>query len=462
MTHAPSFQPQQADQSPGRPIPKMRGGLPGLGHVGAFVRDAIGLLFEARRQCGDVAHIKVAHMNLVALSGPEASEAFFRAPDSQLDPAEAYKLMVPVFGKDVVYDAPPDKMQAQIKMLQPALRVARMKAYGQLIAEEVAASLESWGDEGEIDFVRYCQTLTNFTSSRCLLGPEFRGEMNEEFSAVYFDLERGITPLAFINPYLPTPSFRLRDKARVRLVEMIGDVMRSRRAIGSEGDDFLQTLMESRYADGRPLSEHEITGMILAAMFAGHHTSSVTAAWTLLELLQDPVSMRRVTGELDRVYGPSGEVTYDSLRDIHETEYAIKETLRLHPPLFMLMRKVKEPFEVCGHVVPPGWFAVLSPTVSHRIPEVYPQPDRFDPQRFAPPIEADRDPFRFLAFGGGRHRCLGNAFALLQIKTIFAILLRSYEFELTGDPVEADFHGLVVGPKLPCRVRYRRLRDKPC
>src|SRR5437667_8283762 len=94
------------------------------------------------------------------------------------------------------------------------------------------------------------------------------------------------------------------------------------------------------------------------------------------------------------------------------------------------------------------------------MPEVFKDPDAFDPDRFAPPREEDKRDFAFIAFGGGRHKCLGNAFAILQIKAILALLLGQYEFELSGDPIAADFHGLVIGPKEPCRVRYRR-RTQP-
>src|SRR5512146_2093288 len=103
---------------------------------------------------------------------------------------------------------------------------------------------------------------------------------------------------------------------------------------------------------------------------------------------------------------------------------------------------------------------VSSPTVSHQIPEVFRDPQKFDPDRYAPPREEDKKDFAYIAFGGGRHKCLGNAFAILQIKAILALLLGQYEFGLAGDAVASDFHGLVVGPKQPCRVRYRK-RPRP-
>src|SRR6266567_4060030 len=117
--------------------PMLRGGLPLLGHTVDFVRDTIGLLERARRECGDVAKFRVVGKDMVLLTGPEVQEAFFRAPDEQLSQSEAYKMMVPVFGKGVVYDNEPAKMIEQLHMLLPALQDRRMRAYGEIIALEV-------------------------------------------------------------------------------------------------------------------------------------------------------------------------------------------------------------------------------------------------------------------------------------------------------------------------------------
>jgi sterol 14-demethylase len=322
----------------------------------------------------------------------------------------------------------------------------------------VEESLQSWGEAGEIELVDYCRVLTNYTSSHCLLGKEFRKGMTEEFARVYAALERGVTPVAYLNAHLPLPSFRERDRARVRLEEMVGRIVDERRRAGREGEDFLQTLMDARYRSGAPLTEHEITGMLVAALFAGHHTSSVTTAWAIIELVNHPPILARVREELDAAFGGGEAVGFASLRNVPLTERTVLEVLRLHPPLFMLVRVAMEDFVYKDYFVPKGSWVLVSPTVTHRIPELFRDPEAFDPDRFAPPRDEDKRDFAFVPFGGGRHKCMGNAFALLQIKAILAILLRRYDFELVNPRVESDFHGLVVGPKEPCRVRYRRRR----
>lgn len=436
--------------------PELSGGLPLVGHTVDFVRDTIGLLTRAQRELGEVAAIRVAGRRMVALFGPEAHEAAFRAPDEELNPQEAYKIMTPVFGEGLVYDASPEKMNEQLKMLLPALKDKRMRTYGEIVVAEVEKSLESWGDSGEIDLVDYCRVLTNYTSSACLIGSEFREGMTDEFARVYHDLERGVTPIAYINAKLPIPSFIKRDRARARLVEMISEIVGQRKRTGHRGEDFLQTLMDASYKDGTRLTDDEITGMLLAAMFAGHHTSSVTTAWTLIELLQNRHYHDRVQRELDTTFGEDGAVSFETLRDIPLTENAVKETLRLHPPLFMLVRVARKDFVYRDYFLPEGTWLLVSPTVAMRMPQVFADPMRFDPDRFLPPREEDRQPYAFIPFGAGRHKCMGNAFALLQVKAILAILMRRYDFEMVDRNPGEDFHGLVVGPTEPCRLRYRR------
>ena len=436
--------------------PSLSGGLPLIGHTHAFVKDTVGLLQRTYDECGHVGRFKLFGKDMILFTGPEEHEALFRLPDEVLSPNAAYKMMVPVFGEGVAYGAEPARMAEQMHMLYPALRNNRMRTYTEIVARETSNLIKNWGDEGEIEASSFFGMLTNFTSSSCLLGKEFRNEMSEEFSKVYYDLERGIVAWGYIHPYLPIPAFRRRDRARARLGEMVSEIVEKRKQSGYRGEDFLQTLMDSEYSDGSKLTDHEITGMLVAAMFAGHHTSSVTTAWTLIELLRHPRFLDEVREEIRRRYAEGEDYTFLSLRDLHRTEFAVKEALRIHPPLFILLRAALQDCEILGYQVKKGNWVAVSPLVAHRDDTVFKDALTFDPERYAPPREEDKRPFAYISFGGGRHKCMGNAFAILQIKTIMAVLLNRYDFELLSENVETDFQGLVLGPKPPVRIRYRR------
>jgi sterol 14-demethylase len=358
----------------------------------------------------------------------------------------------------VVFDAPPHKKDQQLKMLMPVLRDKPMRGYAQVIVQEVEQMVADWGDSGEIDILEFMKELTIYTSSHCLLGDEFRYELNEEFAKIYHDLEKGVNPLAFVFPYLPLPVFRRRDKARVRLQELVTGIIAKRAQKTEKSEDAFQLLIESKYDDGSHLSAHEITGMLIGTIFAGHHTTAGTAAWTLLELARRPEQLNLVLKELDTHFGVDGEVTFQSLREIPALESTIKEVLRLHPPLIFLIRKVMKDFHFKGYTVKAGKYVCASPRVSHRIADVFPDPEKFDPDRYSEARQEDAKPFSWIAFGGGKHKCTGNAFAMLQLKAIFSILLRRYTFELIDDKdnYQDDFTQMVVQPVSPCRVRYKK------
>jgi sterol 14-demethylase len=192
-------------------------------------------------------------------------------------------------------------------------------------------------------------------------------------------------------------------------------------------------------------------------MFAGHHTTSGTAAWTLIELLKHPEEMARVVAELDELYADGREVSYQALREMPLLESAIKEALRLHPPLILLLRVAKQPLEVNGFAIEPGMLVATSPAISNRLPGDFPDTDAFVPSRYLEPRREDlANPWTYIPFGAGKHRCIGAAFATMQLKAIFSVLLRGWIFELT-QPAETyrnDHSKMVVQLEQPCRARY--------
>ena len=457
MTTTNTKTTQTAELAP----PKMPGALPLLGHMLAFGKNPFDYMMQLRNTLGEIGEFRMFHQKMVLMTGPEANEAFFRAPDAQLDQSQAYKIMTPIFGKGVVFDAPPHKKDQQLKMLMPVLRDKPMRGYAQVIVQEVEQMIAGWGESGEIDLLEFMKELTIYTSSHCLLGDEFRYELNDEFAKIYHDLEKGVNPLAFVFPYLPLPVFRRRDKARVKLQALVTEIIAKRAQKSEKSEDAFQLLIDASYDDGSRLSAHEITGMLIGTIFAGHHTTAGTAAWTLLELAKRPEHLNRVLKELDQHFGADGEVTFQSLREIPILENVIKEVLRLHPPLIFLIRKVMKDFHFKGYTVKAGKYVCASPRVSHRIAEIFPEPEKFDPDRYLEDRQEDAQPFSWIAFGGGKHKCTGNAFAMLQLKAIFSILLRRYTFELIDekDYYQDDFTQMVVQPLSPCKVRYIKRTD---
>ena len=148
-----------------------------------------------------------------------------------------------------------------------------------------------------------------------------------------------------------------------------------------------------------------------------------------------------------------------ALREMPKLEAAIKEALRLHPPLIILLRVAKVPVDVGGFTIQPGTMVAASPSVSNRDPQAFDDPETFDPTRYLEPREDDAaNPWSWIPFGAGRHRCVGAAFAMMQLKAIFSVILRDYEFEMTqpSESYRDDTSKMVIQLARPATVRYRR------
>jgi sterol 14-demethylase len=445
-----------------REPPQVSGGHGEHGHLDELRVDPIGLMRRTRDECGDVGQFRLADRDVVLLTGAEANELFFRAPEEQLDQAEAYPFMTPIFGEGVVFDAPPERRREMLH--NQALRDKFMRGHAATIADEVEGMVKPWSrsEGGTIDLLDWFAELTIYTSSACLIGRKFRHELDRRFAELYHDLEQGTDAIAYVDPYADIDSFRRRDEARLGLVELVQGIM-DRRSAGpaaTEDDrDLLDVLMSIREADGTPkFSTDIVTGMFISMMFAGHHTTSGTAAWTLIELLRHPPELEAVRAELDELYAHGEEVSYQALRAMPRLESAIKEALRLHPPLILVLRVVKEELEVEGFRIAPGKLVGASPAVSNRIAEDFPDPDAFVPERYLEPRAEDRaNPWTWIPFGAGRHRCVGAPFAMMQLKAIFSVLLRHWDFELAqpSDSYRNDHSKMVVQLAQPCVARFR-------
>jgi sterol 14-demethylase len=435
----------------------------GFGHLEELRTDPIGLLQRVRDECGDVGRFRLADRDVVLVSGADVNETFFRAPDEVLDQAEAYPFMTPIFGKGVVFDATPERRREMLK--NQALRGEQMKGHAATIEREIRGMVAGWGQAGQIDLLDFFAELTIYTTSSCLVGRRFREDLDHRFAVHYHDLERGTDALAYVDPYADIETFRTRDRARLALVALVQEIIDRRAAgppVAREDRDLLDVLISLKDDDGAPhFDADEITGMFISMMFAGHHTSSGTASWTMIELLRHPAMMADVVAELDQLYADSPAVSFQALRAIPQLEAVLKETLRLHPPLILLLRVAQQDIAFGGYTVPAGTMVGATPKVSNRIPEDFPHPDRFDPGRYLDPRQEDlTNRWTWIPFGAGRHRCVGNAFAMMQLKAIFSVILRDFEFEMAQPPdsYRDDCSKMVIQLQQPCLVRYRRRR----
>jgi sterol 14-demethylase len=436
---------------------RVSGGDHEHGHLEELRTDPLGLLRRVRAECGEVGSFDLAGRTVVLLSGPEVNEWYFRRPDDVLDQASAYPFMKPIFGEGVVFDAPPERRAEMLR--STALQGHQMVGHAEVIAAEAEAAVAGWTGPLTVDLLDFFAELTIYTSSACLIGKRFRHQLDGRFARLYHDLERGTDALAFVDPYADLDSFRRRDAARVQMVELVEAIMATRTGGTEDERDLLDVLMTLTHEDGtHRFTADEITGMFISMMFAGHHTTSGTAAWTLIELLRHPEWLQRVVEELDELYADGSSVSFQSLREIPYLDACVKETLRLHPPLVLLLRVAQQDLEVAGVSIKQGELVGATPAVSNRLPEVFPDAEEFRPERYLDPrFEDTSNPWTWIPFGAGKHRCVGAAFAQMQLKAIFSVLLRRFAFELAqpSETYRDDVSKMVIQLEQPCAVRVR-------
>lgn len=450
---------------PGKRPPVFEG-IPFIGGLLKFSKGPYKLMEAGYAKHGEVFTVPVAHKRVTFLIGNETIPHFFKAPDHEMSQSEVYDFNVPTFGKGVVYDVDQKVRTEQFRFFTEALTKDRLKSYVPQFVKEAEDFFAQWGDSGEVDLKDEFSKLIMLTAARTLLGREVRENLFNEVADLLHDLDAGMLPISVFFPYLPIPAHNKRDQSRDELKRIFSKVIQQRRASGKKEQDVLQAFIDAKYQNvynGRSTTDDEITGLLIASLFAGQHTSSLTTAWTGYRMTDDKEnSYAKAVEEQKAVIAKHGnELSYDILGEMEVLHRNISEALRMCPPLVLVMRYAKQPFSVTTsdgktYTIPKGDICMVSPSFNHMLPHLFPEPDKYDPERFAPPREEHvKKPFSWLGFGSGRHGCLGQNFAYLQIKSIWSVLLRNFDFEMVTPVPEPDWDSMVIGPK-PAKIRYTR------
>ena len=444
------------DPPPAHKIPMLTGSWPVIGHLPEFIKDPVSMLVRGWHEQGELFQFRLGMKRVYLFMGPKAHDCYFRAPQDCLSAKEVYQFTVPIFGRGVAYDVSEPVMDEQLGFLYPELRASALRKFSAIMFEEVMQFADAMGEQGQLDLPSAMNELTINIASHCLIGAELRNQLDAGFAKSYHELQNGINTLGFFLPNMPIAAHRSRDRARKEIAELFEKIMTRRRTNGTRSDDFMQNVMDSTYKDGRVPSNEEVTGILLTVLFAGQHTSAVLASWTLLELLNSPSYIEKLRAEIQEVYVDESTLNIDTLKKQNLMEYTIRENERLHPPLILLIRKVLKPLVYEGHTVPAGSLAMVSPAAAHLLEHLFADPYRFYPERFAPPTQEDKHHrYSLIGFGGGKHMCMGKHFAIMQLKTIWTVLLDRFDFYSDCGLPEPNYRSWVTGPKEPVRVSYK-------
>ncbi|EJU04979.1 lanosterol 14-alpha-demethylase [Dacryopinax primogenitus] len=480
--------------------------IPFIGSAVAYGMDPYKFFFSMREKYGEVFTFILLGRKMTVCLGAKGTNTILGGKLSQVCAEDAYThLTTPVFGQGVVYDVPNHILMEQKRFVKFGLNTDNFRAYVGMIEDELDHFLNSEPefaayrkggkeDWGHFDAFEQMSELTILTASRTLQGKEVRSQMDKTFAQLYMDLDGGFTPLNFMFPNLPLPSYRRRDKAQKAMSDFYVNILQQRRASKSDEVeyDMLASLMDQSYKDGRVLSDREIAHIMIALLMAGQHTSSATMAWCLLNLAVRPDVQQAMYDEQVKHFGaPNGTLrspTFEELKDLPVLDSVIRETLRVHPPLHSLMRKVISDMPLPAtlgnasedqpYIVPKGNFLLAAPCITQIDPAIWTNSFEWDPSRW---VDPNSDAARMYAeytetgekvdygfglvskgtespyqpFGSGRHRCIGEQFAYVQLGTLLALIVRKLEMKADKVPPH-NYTTMITTPSKPRDITFRR------
>lgn len=468
--------------------------FPWIGSAVTYGMQPYKFFADNQKKYGDVFAFVLFGRVMTVYLGPKGHEFVFNSKLQDVSAEEAYSpLTTPVFGKGVVYDCPNHRLMEQKKFAKVALSKNAFRSYVPKIVDEIKQYFKTSPNyynndpsklSGTTHVLEAQSQITIFTASRTLLGDEVREKLNTSFASLYADLDRGFTPINFVFPNLPLPHYRRRDHAQQTISSTYMEIIKKRRAEGGVDpeQDLVGALMANAvYRDGRRMTDQEIANLLIGVLMGGQHTSATTSSWFLLHLAQRPELVEQLYEEQVRVCGMDpitkeiNPVTYEALQEMTLVNDTIKETLRLHSPLHSIFRKVMNPLPVPGtrYVVPKGHYVLVTPGYTMMSEAYFKNASDFEPKRwedlsstdgtaasnFAADAKQGSVDYGFgavskgvsspyLPFGGGRHRCIGEQFAYVQLGTILSCFVREFKWTIPGGKLpEVDYDSMITVPK---------------
>ncbi|RPA90783.1 cytochrome P450 [Choiromyces venosus 120613-1] len=442
--------------------------FPFFGSTVIYGMDPYKFFFDCQEKYGDVFTFVMLGRKMTATLGPKGNDFVLNGKLSEVSAEDAYAhLTVPVFGEGVVYDVPNHVLMEQKKFMKFGLTSENFRQYVPLIVEQVEDYIKKSkffkGAKGSVPLSEIIPELTIFTAARTLQGKEIRDALDGSFAKLYHHLDSGFTPMNFLFPWFPFPQNKRRDHAQRTMAQFYMDKINKRRADEHKDDqersDMMWNLMNCSYRDGRKVPDKEIAHMMIA----------------LVSSLTHPDLVAQILAEQKRVFGDElAPLSYEKL--VFECTFLthiIRETLRMHPPLHSILRKVKSPMHVDGTnwVIPKGHYLLAAPGVSAMDQNYFKDPNSFDPTRWeGQKAEEETEKFDFgfgliskgtaspyLPFGAGRHRCIGEQFANVQLMTIMATFVRNFEMQRPGggnDVPAPDYSSMIALPTPPCTIEW--------
>jgi cytochrome P450 len=406
----------------------------------ALRRDPIKFLTNLTERYGDLVYFKLGPQPVVLVNNPDYIRDILVTSNRNFMKGEGLQRAKRLLGEGLLTSEGEFHLR-QRRLAQPAFHRQRIAGYAATMVEYAGLACDQWRVGETRDVSREMMRLTLAIAGKTLFDADVEGEADEIGKALTttFELFNRLTlPFAQLLERLPLPASRRFQKARERLDATIYRIINERRASGEDRGDLLSMLIAARdeEGDGSGMTDEQLRDEAMTIFLAGHETTANALTWTWYLLSQHPEIEARFHAEVDEVL-KGGLPTAEDYPRLRYTEMVFAEAMRLYPPAWIIGRRALGDYRIDGYTIPARSILLLSQYVTHHDARFFPDPFRFDPERWTPEARDSRPKFSYFPFGGGPRVCIGESFAWMEGALVLATIAQRFRMRLApGHPVE--------------------------
>jgi cytochrome P450 len=426
------------------------------GHLSAFRAGPLEFLSRCAREYGDFVPLRIGVKRILLVSHPTAIEEVLVTKSRDFVKHFGLKQTKTLLGNGLL-NSEGDFWLRQRRLVQPAFHRERIRQYGREMIEYTRRMLAGWKDGDERDLVVEMMALTLKIATKTLFDEEETGDadvIREQLGKSIRLFNERFTSFLRLPLGWPTPNnLRMRIVTR-RLNGIIYKYIERRRREGlGDRHDLLSLLLHARdeAGDGRGMTDAQLRDEVMTLFLAGQETTALALSWTWYLLAEHPCVEESLVSEVRRELSDR-PLTVDDVPRLKYAEAVINESMRLHPPAYVLGREAIRDTAVGGHAVPKGWTVFMAQSVAHRDPRWWHEPEKFRPERWLDGSLRDLPKFAFFPFGGGPRMCVGNTFAMMETIIGLAEVVRRFHFERTETAPLEPVPSITVRPSRPLTV----------
>lgn len=419
-----------------------------IGNMPLASSDPLSIFSAWAEEFGDIFYYRAAWLPVYFLNHPDLiEEVLVRNPRNFLKD-RVIRNSRWFFGQGLL-TSEGDFWLRQRRLSAPAFHRERVSSYARIMTDYAGQMLETWQDGETRDIHQEMMRVTLRIVVRTLFNVE--AEQTEQISSAMNFVMQNTTGIRMLFPpiarYLPTPQMIGFRRAVKRLDETVYGIIAQHREHEQDSSDLLSTLMHARDEDESRMSDEQLRDEVLTFLLAGHETTALALTWTWHLLAQHPEVELQLHSELDRVLG-NHVPNFSDLPALNYCDRVIEESMRLYPPAWSLARTVISDFELRGYTIPAGANVVMSQWIMHRNPKYFPEPEKFDPDRWRTERSQKLPRFAYFPFGGGPRQCIGASFATMEATLLLATIAQRFRLNAIAD------HLVQPVPSFTLRPRY--------